>query len=160
MEKNLFLKKYNSTWVIASSYSTTSNNHNNGCWRFCFTSIYGIEKAPPLTQWGEVARAKRATEGRKRIPWENLQIAYNLINLPRSISNGNSSTTYYGYLSDGTKSLVTRQTWQRLVTRSTDEVCTAWVAIRQGCQIHLLLDSLDSNWSRVVQTKFVPCGSR
>ena len=38
-----------------------------------------------------------------RIPWENLQIAYNLINLPRSISNGNSSTTYYGYLSDGTK---------------------------------------------------------
>ena len=33
------------------------------------------------------------------------------------------------------KSLVTRQPWQRLVTRSTDEVCTAWVAIRQGCQV-------------------------
>ena len=39
-----------------------------------------------------------------RIPWENLQIAYNLINLPQSISNSNDgSTTYYGYLSDGTK---------------------------------------------------------
>ena len=33
-----------------------------------------------------------------------MQIAYNLINLPRSISNSNDgSTTYYGYLSDGTK---------------------------------------------------------
>ena len=95
-----------------------------------------LEKVPPLTKWGEVAQAKRATEGRRRIPWENLQIAYNLINLPRSTSNSNDgSTTYYGYLSDGTKSLVTRQPWQRLVTRSTDEVCTAWVAIRQGCQI-------------------------
>ena len=51
-----------------------------------------------------MAQAKRATEGRRRIHWENLQIAYNLINLPRSTSNSSDgSTTYYGYLSDGTK---------------------------------------------------------
>ena len=37
-----------------------------------------------------------------RIPWENLQIAYNLINLPRSISNSNDGNVVrYSYLSDG-----------------------------------------------------------
>ncbi len=39
-----------------------------------------------------------------RIPWENLQIAYNLINLPRSISNSNDGNVVrYSYLSDGCK---------------------------------------------------------
>ena len=42
--------------------------------------------------------ASKASDGGEKNPWENLQIAYNLINLPQSISNGNSSTTYYGYL--------------------------------------------------------------
>ena len=37
-----------------------------------------------------------------RIPGENLQIAYNLINLPRSISNSNDGNVVrYSYLSDG-----------------------------------------------------------
>ena len=40
-----------------------------------------------------MAQAKRATEGRKRIPWENLQTAYNLINLPRSTSNSSDGST-------------------------------------------------------------------
>ena len=38
-----------------------------------------------------------------RIPWENLQIAYNLINLPRSITAADGTKIDYSYLSDGTK---------------------------------------------------------
>jgi RHS repeat-associated protein len=38
-----------------------------------------------------------------RIPGENLQIAYNLCNLPQSITTGNGTSVNYGYLSDGIK---------------------------------------------------------
>ena len=38
-----------------------------------------------------------------KIPGENLQIAYNLCNLPQSITTGNGTSVNYGYLSDGTK---------------------------------------------------------
>ena len=45
-----------------------------------------------------------------RIPWENLQIAYNLINLPRSITAGDGTKIDYSYLSDGTKFRVVSET--------------------------------------------------
>ena len=38
-----------------------------------------------------------------KIPGENLQIAYNLCNLPQSITTGDGATVNYSYLSDGTK---------------------------------------------------------
>ena len=38
-----------------------------------------------------------------KIPGENLQIAYNLCNLPQSIKSADGNTVNYGYLSDGTK---------------------------------------------------------
>ena len=38
-----------------------------------------------------------------------MQIEYNLINLPQSISNGNSSTTYYGYLVITTEQYVAKR---------------------------------------------------
>ena len=38
----------------------------------------------------------------EEIPGKDLQIAYNISNLPQYISNSNGSTTNYGYLSDGT----------------------------------------------------------
>ena len=52
--------------------------------------------------------ANKASDGGEKnsgeeFPGKNLQIEYNLINLPQSISNSDGSTTYYGYLSDGTQ---------------------------------------------------------
>ena len=49
---------------------------------------------PGEERWREQRERRRGEESHSK----NLQIEYNLINLPQSISNGNSSTTYYGYL--------------------------------------------------------------
>ena len=48
--------------------------------------------------------SKASDGGEKKNSLENLQTAYNLINLPRSISNSNDGNVVrYSYLSDGCK---------------------------------------------------------
>ena len=44
-----------------------------------------------------------ATCGDFKIPGENLQIAYNLHNLPQSITASDGTKVSYSYLSDGTE---------------------------------------------------------
>ena len=44
-----------------------------------------------------------------KIPGKNLQLAYNISNLPQSITAADGTKVNYSYFSDGSKSLVTRQ---------------------------------------------------
>ena len=91
------------TYDLAGNILVHNANKGGANQQLCYTYT-GNHIASVAQDGNSVGTAQYDSRGNiTKIPGENLQIAYNLCNLPQSITASDGTKVNYGYLSDGTK---------------------------------------------------------